>query len=656
MTKNKKVAAFDTETYYDDDIAAKMGMWNYTHHFLFECFTISFATSEGVEWSGHPKDCPWDKLRGHVFVSHNRSFDHMVLLRLIEQGTAPADIMPEEWYCSANLCAYLGFPRALAQAVGVLYNVNLSKATRGALKFLHWQDMTEEFQAEVIRYAIDDSRWCLKIWMDYNDQWPELERKVALHTDMMGARGVPIDVETLDKALEMVTKAHAAAFDALPWTKPWQIDPNAEEPLPEEKPLSKKGLNILCAHHGLIPPESLAEDDEECAAWEEKFGPLYPWVAAMRNYRRVNSLLKKITTMRGKVKPDGWMEFSFFYFGADTGRWSGTGGVNMQNLPQDDFMFDKDLMLTDDEKLATYTFGMRQLIRAEEGMTLAVSDLSAIEPRCAAVLTKNTDMLALFEQGFGPYEALARTTMGWNKGKLKDEDPLLYALCKAKLLAFIYGAGWHKFISMSVEYVGKENSERILQVEPPEHEVKSFKWFIENPKNRFNETYRAEYATLDEKGLWTWVNAYIHMRDFRAGDDKLRATWEHCGNVAKRSLGGTAEYGLPSGRSLRFLNLHTREGQLMCRTIKGGSFSKYYGPKIFQNCNQAFARDVFAEAILRIEAAGISVILHVHDEVVCHVPKDFDKSILTQLMTARPTWAKRLPVASETKVMSHYEK
>jgi DNA polymerase len=75
-----------------------------------------------------------------------------------------------------------------------------------------------------------------------------------------------------------------------------------------------------------------------------------------------------------------------------------------------------------------------------------------------------------------------------------------------------------------------------------------------------------------------------------------------------------------------------------------------------QNLNQGFARDVFAEAVLRVEAAGIPVILHIHDEVLCHVPAGFDKNKLTELMTVRPSWAKKLPIASDTKLMPRYKK
>jgi hypothetical protein len=51
--------------------------------------------------------------------------------------------------------------------------------------------------------------------------------------------------------------------------------------------------------------------------------------------------------------------------------------------------------------------------------------------------------------------------------------------------------------------------------------------------------------------------------------------------------------------------------------------------------------------MLRIEAAGFAIVLHVHDEIVAEVPIGRDSvDEFTQLMTRKPSWAPDLPIAA----------
>jgi DNA polymerase len=67
-----------------------------------------------------------------------------------------------------------------------------------------------------------------------------------------------------------------------------------------------------------------------------------------------------------------------------------------------------------------------------------------------------------------------------------------------------------------------------------------------------------------------------------------------------------------------------------------------------ENVVSAISRDLLAAAMLRIEAAGYSIILHVHDEIVAEVPAGFGSTTeFIRLMTMIPSWALELPVAAK---------
>jgi DNA polymerase len=71
-----------------------------------------------------------------------------------------------------------------------------------------------------------------------------------------------------------------------------------------------------------------------------------------------------------------------------------------------------------------------------------------------------------------------------------------------------------------------------------------------------------------------------------------------------------------------------------------------HGGLLANNAVQGTARDVEAEAIVRVENAGYLVTLSVHDEVVSETPEDFGSlDEFKQLMATLPEWAEGLPLA-----------
>lgn len=84
-----------------------------------------------------------------------------------------------------------------------------------------------------------------------------------------------------------------------------------------------------------------------------------------------------------------------------------------------------------------------------------------------------------------------------------------------------------------------------------------------------------------------------------------------------------------------------------------------YGGKLTENIIQAIARDCLAEALKNLVAEGYRVLFHIHDEVICEVPKNDNRFTLEnaiRIMCKVPEWAEGLPLNADGFENDYYKK
>ena len=672
------IAAVDFETYYSKDCSVQgIANWAYCRHPEWDAYMVSiFAPSVGVNYVGDPKDAPWEKIAGMIWLAHNANFDRHVFERLQEQGILSADIHPEYWHDTADLAVWSHLPRNLKGAIQHGFGVKLSKASRTNAKGKRWpKDFSDEEQADMLAYADDDAVGCWLLWAKFASDWPEHERRLSRHTGNIEFRGIPVDQDRIEQDIAVLKTALWAIEKEIPWVH------NKDE---AGKPFalgSPRGMARECFKRGVPAPSTTSIKKKEFLEWLDVYGEAVPAVMELSRHRRINRALKTYENLKTRIRPDGRAALGLKYFGAEkTGRWAGTDGFNLQNMAKSPLYFDSGYKWVDPgpfgKKPEGAEFGcdLRACITASPGRKLGISDLSQIEPRVLAWITRDKTFLDACARGVSPYEAHAIASMGYEPvegEKLKNRDPDLYALAKARLLALGYQAGWQKFIEMARTYLGSEAEFLKVFAAPTNAEqradfLKYQDWLIDNLDNRAAKTVLREWPMLEDQDRNIWVNSWLQVTDFRNTNPLIAnkrenngplGIWQKLQNALEASkASGTYETGLPSGRSLMYFEVSSVNGWCARQANPSARKTNVYGGKLTENLVQAIARDVFSLGILRLEDAGYQVLFTVHDEAIIDMPDGGSIEEVDKLLGMPPEWGPSLPVASEGQLANYYLK
>ena len=505
----------------------------------------------------------------------------------------------------------------------------------------------------------DPEKW--ELFKTYNGQdvvaEMEIERRLSVfpvpdfvqkqwETDLLiNARGVAVDMDFCEGALELGETIRAQLTDEAVQLSGLQ-NPNSVKQLARWLS-AETGDDITTLRKETIK-ELLGRDNAD-------------HVQRMLEIRQElgKTSTKKYDAIEAAVCDDGRVRGLLQFYGANrTGRWAGRL-VQVQNLPRtytEPLEFARELVKGRKLDALRTVYGspndtLSQLIRtafvAAPGNVLIDADFSAIEARVISWLADEEWRLEVFRTHGKIYEASASQMFGVPLERIKKGNPEYSLRQRGKVaeLALGYQGGVPAMRQMDT---GK------LLADLPDEEIKDIvdKWRNTNPKIR-NLWYSFNDAAI--RVIQNGGSLRVRCCTFARECDCIRGTT--CMTVS-----------LPSGRKLYYVEPSVGENRWGGPSItymgvndknKWGRIETY-GGKLVENVVQAIARDCLAQAIEHLEAAGLPVVFHIHDEVVIDTAAfDTNDAMLDKVVKIMSTpipWAEGLPLGADGWVGAFFKK
>ena len=278
---------------------------------------------------------------------------------------------------------------------------------------------------------------------------------------------------------------------------------------------------------------------------------------------------------------------------------------------------------------------LSQLIRtafiAKEGTRFIISDFSAIEARVLAWLAGEQWVLDAFENGEDIYCSTASQMFGVPvvkhgvNGDLRQKG-------KVATLACGYGGS-----------VGALKAMGGIEMGLSEDELQSIvdSWREANP---------------NIVSLWWDIDSVVKRVVKTRSKEKYKS-------LVISYEKGILFIELPSKRRLAYpkakigMNRFGGESIVYEGIVVGNKWDKIesYGGKFVENIVQAIARDILAEAMMRLEKKGFNIVMHIHDEVVIESDSSSIEEI-NQIMSIVPSWAPGLILDADGFESEFYKK
>ena len=658
--------SIDLETYSDVNLK-KAGLYRYVQSPAFEIllFAYSFdgAPTQVIDMAQGEK-IPLEVI--HALTdpqclkhAYNAAFEWYCLSKYMG-----AQLPPSQWRDTMLHGLYAGYTAGLdatGRALGI--PEDKQKLTTGKALIRYFCVPCKPTKANGGRTRNyphhDPEKWAL--FKTYNGQdvvaEMEIERRLSVfpvpdfvqkqwETDLLiNARGVAVDMDFCEGALELGETIRAQLTDEAVQLSGLQ-NPNSVKQLARWLS-AETGDDITTLRKETIK-ELLGRDNAD-------------HVQRMLEIRQElgKTSTKKYDAIEAAVCDDGRVRGLLQFYGANrTGRWAGRL-VQVQNLPRtytEPLEFARELVKGRKLDALRTVYGspndtLSQLIRtafvAAPGNVLIDADFSAIEARVISWLADEEWRLEVFRTHGKIYEASASQMFGVPLERIKKGNPEYSLRQRGKVaeLALGYQGGVPAMRQMDT---GK------LLADLPDEEIKDIvdKWRNTNPKIR-NLWYSFNDAAI--RVIQNGGSLRVRCCTFARECDCIRGTT--CMTIS-----------LPSGRKLYYVEPAVGENRWGGPSItymgvndknKWGRIETY-GGKLVENVVQAIARDCLAQAIEHLEASGLPVVFHIHDEVVIDTAAfDTNDAMLDKVVKIMSTpipWAEGLPLGADGWVGAFFKK
>lgn len=674
MSEQLHHLSIDLETYSTVSIGAA-GSYRYILDPSFEILLFAYSLDgmpvEVIDVASGQVIPLWLKnaLKNPLYIKHayNAAFEWFALSKYL--GWLP----PNQWRDTMLHALYCGYPASLdaaGRAMGL--PEDKKKLTTGKALIRYFCVPCKPSNANGNRTRNlpkhDPAKW--KLFKEYNGQdvvtEMEIDRRLSAfpvpafvqkqwETDLtMNARGVAADMEMVSGALVIGATVKS------------QLMAEARQLSGLDNPNSIKQLAQWLTDATDSDAEITSVTKETVATMLKQPQPAN--VQRMLEIRQElgKTSTKKYDALETCIADDGRVRGLLQFYGANrTGRWAGRL-VQVQNLPRTyTHPLPPARQLVKDRNIdglrlmyGSINDTLSQLIRtafvATPGNVLIDADFSAIEARVISWLAGQEWRLEVFRTHGKIYEASASQMFHVPIEKIKKGNPE-YALRqrgKVAELALGYQGGVSAMRRMDTGHNLDDLSD---------DEVKG----IVDRWRETNSMIRDLWNIVDSAAVTVITNGGAQTIRSETTDAVITLACELDVITGTRYM----TILLPSGRKLYYPSPEigvNRWGNPSVsymgqnQTTKRWERVETYGGKLVENIVQAIARDCLAIAIENLEAQGLHVVFHIHDEVVIDTPTWADEDTMletvTKIMTKPIPWAQMLPLNADGWVDKYFKK